>query len=375
MSNHNDFLNAYVNEVVSSLTNNYKNNYDYFRFGNIPQQNNKTLKSWGKEILGFAGVVRKSEMGSALLKSFKLLEGQLPRFEILYKKVSDRQSQEILIKLLTFRCLGHRTVKLPLNQPSYWDSIKAIQEFSNKSDFIEIDFNHWKLFRLNLNNIGIPIDLYLTVKAALNQFILKQYECVHEHGSIKVEPGDHAIDAGACWGDTALSFAQLGGPESKVYSFEFIPSNLEIMNRNFSLNPELKERIKVFEQPLWEEHNLRVFYKDNGPSSRISFVLFDDSPGSVETTSIDYLFEEGKIPKVDFIKMDIEGAELTCLKGAVQTIQKNKPKLAISVYHHLEDFLDIPEFIDSLNLGYRYYLRHFTIHKEETILFAEVKPR
>jgi hypothetical protein len=76
--------------------------------------------------------------------------------------------------------------------------------------------------------------------------------------------------------------------------------------------------------------------------------------------------------RIDFIKMDIEGAELPALKGAVKTIRKFKPKLAIAIYHSWDDFTGLPAFINSLDLGYRLFIGHYTIHAEETILFAEV---
>ena len=68
--------------------------------------------------------------------------------------------------------------------------------------------------------------------------------------------------------------------------------------------------------------------------------------------------------------MDIEGAELDALRGAENSIRKFRPKLAISVYHKLDHYWEIAQFIDSLGLGYRFALRHFTIHAEESVLFA-----
>ena len=68
--------------------------------------------------------------------------------------------------------------------------------------------------------------------------------------------------------------------------------------------------------------------------------------------------------------MDIEGAELLALNGAIETIKKFKPKLAIAIYHSMSDFISIPKWIDDLNLGYKLYLDHYTIHTEETILYA-----
>ena len=67
--------------------------------------------------------------------------------------------------------------------------------------------------------------------------------------------------------------------------------------------------------------------------------------------------------KIDFIKMDIEGAELSALQGAKETLRIFRPDLAIAVYHSLPDFWRIPQYLDELGLGYRFYLRHFTIHR------------
>jgi hypothetical protein len=61
---------------------------------------------------------------------------------------------------------------------------------------------------------------------------------------------------------------------------------------------------------------------------------------------------------VTFIKMDIEGAEIDALNGAIRQIQKNKPKLAISLYHKLPDLLDIPKLVKSFVPEYKLYLRH-----------------
>ena len=85
------------------------------------------------------------------------------------------------------------------------------------------------------------------------------------------------------------------------------------------------------------------------------------------------VFRKPSFPKVDFTKIDIEGAELAALNGAEKSIRRFKPDMAITVYHSLEDFWQIPQYLDSLNLGYVFYLRHFTIHAEETVLFASVR--
>jgi hypothetical protein len=65
-----------------------------------------------------------------------------------------------------------------------------------------------------------------------------------------------------------------------------------------------------------------------------------------------------------------EGSELSALKGALGTLERFKPSLAICVYHKPNDWVDIPLFIHSLNLGYKMWLDHFTIYPEETVLYC-----
>ena len=108
-----------------------------------------------------------------------------------------------------------------------------------------------------------------------------------------------------------------------------------------------------------------------GPGST---VIFDNAnKDGVKTLTIDDLVDLKDIPRVNFIKMDIEGAELQALQGAINTLKKYRPKLAISIYHRAPtDYFEIPEFLLSLDLGYQFYIRHYTIHAEETILYAKV---
>jgi hypothetical protein len=58
------------------------------------------------------------------------------------------------------------------------------------------------------------------------------------------------------------------------------------------------------------------------------------------------------------------------LRGAEQTIRVFRPKLAIAVWNKWEDFITIPRYLESLGVGYEFYLGHVTIRWGETILFA-----
>ena len=93
----------------------------------------------------------------------------------------------------------------------------------------------------------------------------------------------------------------------------------------------------------------------------------DSGELKVPCCKIDSVIGQGKC---DYIKMDIEGAEMNAIKGAKETIIKNKPKLAISIYHSNQDMIDIIEYVHQLVPEYRLYVRAHTMGIAETILYA-----
>ncbi|WP_421548530.1 FkbM family methyltransferase [Pseudomonas sp. QD4] len=86
---------------------------------------------------------------------------------------------------------------------------------------------------------------------------------------------------------------------------------------------------------------------------------------TIEVDKLDNLLKEAPT----FIKIDIEGEELSALQGARQTIIEHHPRLAISVYHKPGDFWRIPELILSIRNDYEVYLRHYTECIYETVMF------
>ncbi|MGB2091997.1 MAG: FkbM family methyltransferase [Akkermansiaceae bacterium] len=262
-------------------------------------------------------------------------------------------------------------MKLPLSNPDYWRGIDAIEGLADKTDCIDLDFLHYKACKMNLDDIGYPIELYYSPKDLYTNYVLEQYKCKTPSHSIEVDSGDVVLDCGGCYGDTALYFAHKSSDKGSVYSFEFVPSNLEIWERNTKMNPKLAERIHLVKAPLWSESGQPLYIEGKGPASKVVAEPESKDALEVRTISIDDMVSEQNLSKVSFIKMDIEGAELQALKGAANTLRQYRPKLAICVYHDLEDFWTIPQYLEELDLGYRFYLRHFTIFQGETVLFAE----
>lgn len=73
-----------------------------------------------------------------------------------------------------------------------------------------------------------------------------------------------------------------------------------------------------------------------------------------------------------FLKMDIEGAELAALRGARGIITRDRPDLAICVYHAVNHIWDIPLLLDGWGLGYRFFLRSYNAYTMETVLYAAI---
>ena len=89
--------------------------------------------------------------------------------------------------------------------------------------------------------------------------------------------------------------------------------------------------------------------------------------------TLDSLIDSGEIcDEITFVKMDIEGAEMDALQGMEKMIQRNKPKLAICIYHKFEDLWEIPNYIKSLVPEYSFLIRHHNYDHTETVLYAYI---
>lgn len=354
-------------EIETNKNNNYTDNWDYVLFGNT--SNISTFKG---KINKLGRKVLPSTFYNKFLIDYHLRE-HLDGMSFLYNNLADEYSKNLLIQVLTHRLIGHKKHKLPLSTKEYWENLKLAENLIiDKDDYINPKFLDFLLYKSDLRPINYPITLYYNPLGILIDFIVKQYEYNQNGKIIKAEKGDVVIDAGACWGDTALFFASEVGSDGKVYSFEFIPSNIEIFNKNLDLNSHLSGTVKIVPSPLWEKSGQKLYFTDFGPASRVFTEKPETSGGETETLTIDDFVKREEIAKVDFIKMDIEGAEPFAVKGATDTIVKFKPKLAIAVYHKLSDFYTIAQYIQSLDLGYKFYFQHATIHAGESVLFAEV---
>jgi FkbM family methyltransferase len=292
-----------------------------------------------------------------------------PDLDWLYATLADDASRDLLVQLVAYRLMGKRAVRLPRSTRAYWKRICELAALADSADSIGLDFNDWKLLLHDLTPIGYPVRLYIRTLGVMAQFELRQYCC--DRAGLDVNPGDVVIDGGACYGDSALFFAAKTGGRGRVLSFEFVPPNIEVFRRNLALNPQLASSVELVPHALWSTSGVRLYGSGRGPGTRVSIAPPDPHQAhSTTTLAIDDFVRDRHLDRLDLIKMDIEGAEFDALQGARATLQQYHPQLALCVYHSPADFARLARFVDDLDLTYRFYLGHLTIHAEETILYA-----
>ena len=190
-----------------------------------------------------------------------------------------------------------------------------------------------------------------------------QYFYARDGVTISPERGDSVIDGGACTGDSALVFSNAVGAGGHVYAFDPVAEHLDLLTYNTKQFPH--KNVTVIPYGLSDKHIpcAPITLNQYAPG-------FSSGNQQVPLTSIDHLVQAGDIQKIDFIKLDIEGAEMETLRGAKESIIRFKPKLAISLYHKQNDIFEIILYIKDNFPFYTCFLDHYTIHQEETVLYC-----
>lgn len=189
------------------------------------------------------------------------------------------------------------------------------------------------------------------------------------------------LDCGGYIGDTIDRFVnKLGNNLNKIYSFEALPENIAALKNK-------KDEVSK----VWDGEIIIIPFALANKSSTISFCEASKRGGSFSpnfrsTTKFKYvdptsIFEVKAVAiddiiaadePVGYIKMDIEGAEYEALIGAEKTIKREKPGLAISIYHNANDYYRLAELILNFVPEYKLAVRHHKARYVDTVLYAWV---
>lgn len=164
------------------------------------------------------------------------------------------------------------------------------------------------------------------------------------------------VDGGGYVGDTATEVIKNYPDFKKIYLIEPIAENIRIAKRELGTY----QNIEFLTLGVSDKKTTLYFNEEKSFST-----IYGKGTQSVEVNTIDNLIKE----KVDFIKLDIEGAEQDAIEGAKNTIKKHHPILAICVYHKAEDFYMIIEKVLAIRSDYSVYFRHYMEGIFESVVY------
>lgn len=251
------------------------------------------------------------------------------RYEAAYNMLEDEESRDVFLWRLKVRMTMPFTAK--------WESLYPAPEPPGVGDL----------------SIGAEEEAFCS-DFKTGQYLLQDI-CMPQ-------PGDVVLDLGAYLGDSAVIFSRLVGDKGHVYSFEALANQFETMQKN--MERFRCDNVTPCFNAAWNT-NEQLLMCENRASSCIG-----EGSVPVQAVRIDDFVKERAIERVDFIKMDIEGAEQEALEGCVETIGKHRPKLALSAYHKPEDLYRLMEIVRDMQPDYRFYLRHYTPGFCDTVLYA-----
>jgi len=186
-----------------------------------------------------------------------------------------------------------------------------------------------------------PIDGILY---CLSELLQPQHPHHYLWGNTQIRTGDQILDIGSCEGGFSALAAEAG---SLVLAIEPSRSNARVIRRLFALwnlsPPQIAECLIGAECGT-------AYFEENPTNPGASRVARDPSPHSYQlpVLTLDQLVLDHGLRKVDFIKCDAEGQDVSIIKSGIETLKRFRPKIAVTTYHNDNDFSDLFEFLSGL---------------------------
>ena len=189
----------------------------------------------------------------------------------------------------------------------------------------------------------------------------------------KLQEGDIVVDAGAFTGDYTIFAAKKVGPNGLIIAFEPDEKNRKILAHN--IEHSKLNNVIIVPKGLWNENGLLNITSD-GLHSMVGVPSKDYDANTftqIEVCRLDDELKRLNIPKVDVIKMDIEGAEIEAIQGCVETLRDSDPFIIIASYH-IVDGVETKFFLEDYFRDIKYkaisdFPKHTTTYACKTTFF------
>mgnify|MGYP000660110258 CR=1 FL=1 len=193
----------------------------------------------------------------------------------------------------------------PIN-PYFWTRLNGELAYRNleaeESEWNHDIFNSWHLGKID-EAIVIYYEIYDCVNGGYTD------DSIYQKDDVIIKPGDRVLDVGANIGIFARFAADKGA--SKIYSFEPVQENFQLLSLN---RPEQCEAHRLAISDT-DNQSINIAYTANAPGGSSIFQHDDGVLQNVMSMSLDTLINNGIVEGVDFMKMDIEGAEMYAFDG------------------------------------------------------------
>jgi FkbM family methyltransferase len=217
---------------------------------------------------------------------------------------------------------------------------KAVARFSKSirraSELIEKDGNGFQLWQTPYGSYWIVGD---SIGGTCWLLAEQKADIYRADSPLGIREGDIVLDCGAHYGVFVRKALDLGA--AVVVAIEVAPENAECLRRTFSA--EIAQgRVIVHPKGVWDRDG-EFILKRSVKSWGHRVIEGEDEEGlRVPLTTIDAIVAELELPRVDFIKMDIEGAERRAILGAAETLAEFRPRMAVAAYHREDDLDALP---------------------------------
>lgn len=278
-------------------------------------------------------------------------------------------------------------VLINVKNPKYVKEIQdEIETMESKIEYMLVDeFFFGRKVETIVSNVKILVDekskrIYTSLIEHLLDNDLKMYDLYEGNQYWAIPPfhkediNEVVVDMGGFVGDTLEKYLfKKVGTFKNYYVFEPNEKNYTALKKRIArLNEEwaLSENQII---PIFAgvgKENGSFYFEETKCDGASSHYTKEKTGIERKVVNLDTYFKD---IKVTFLKADIESYEFDMLQGAVNIIKRDKPKLAICIYHNAVDMYHILDWLKDLNLGYQFYIRHHSVHEAETVLYACVE--